>query len=225
MVDHIVGSLLFLLNLTGSIRGESTPSAVATTSALVRQNDMTALEKKFMAIQLHTLTNMEVKRASFAASLSSVADEKKRLRIETVLGRLNEINTLQTTLFMNILKRLQTGLNEVQTKADAYGKETGKDLSKVYQAIDLANTALADAVTAVTVQAEQVYTLTVTTAGSVRESYGKERSKLASDLKKVRDTVQNARKKVGEALKAYRAASGKTDKIIVPTASSSAAQS
>jgi len=219
MLEQLLGALLFLFGfqLGGSVRGESTPSAVTASSSSILHNDIAGLEAKFLKNQKNALSNWEAKRASFSASLAIIKDEKKKTRMETLQNRLNEINKNQTTLYMGTLKLLNTGVEKIQEASQQHATESGKNTSDVTAKISSANTAIADAITIVTEQAQKTYVMTITAETQLKQDFGKERSKLASDLKKSRDAVGNARKKVGDALKALKNVAGKPIKILLTT--------
>jgi len=225
MFEQLLGALLFLFGFQtgGSIRGESTPSAIASTSATnattsvksLTPNNIVSLQTKFQEKHEQAVAAMEAKRASFSASLKAIKDEKKKAILETIQTRLTQINENQTTLLMNKLKRLNVGVEEMQKLAEKHEQDSGKDLSSVADSLSTANTAIADAIIAITTQAEKTYSISITTETNAKNDVGKARKQLAEDLKKVRDAVQNARKKVGEALKALKSAIGKPVLITV----------
>lgn len=233
MFEQFLGALLFLLGFqtAGSVRGESTPSATMTNAATstesgkkaaalltaVKMNDITALHAKFQEQQKDSLTLWETKHASFSALLKTIRNEKKITLMETIQNQLFEINKSQTSLFMVKLKYLSAALEQIQKAAEIYAKETGKDPSKVVSAIDTANKAIADAVSVVTVQGEQQYIISITTEATLKTNVETQKTKLTKDLKKVRDLVTNARKKVGDALKALKTFTGATETLKITT--------
>jgi hypothetical protein len=103
----------------------------------------------------------------------------------------------------------------MQKVAEKHEQDSGEDLTSVATSLSLANTAIAEAIAAVTAQAEKTYSISVTSETNAKNDVGKVRKQLAADLKKVRDSVQNARKKVGDALKALKSAIGKPVLITV----------
>jgi hypothetical protein len=226
MLEQLLAALLFLFGFQtgGSIRGESTSSAVSSTSATTTTtsakpfipNNIVSLQAKFLEKQATAVSSWEAKRASFSASLKTIKDEKKKTLLETIQNRLTEINKNQTELLMRKLKRLNIGVEEMQKLAQAYEKESGKDLSAVTTSLSTANQAIADTISTVTVQAGKTYVISITSETNAKNDVGKVRSQLSSDLKKVRDAVANARKKVGEALKALKNATGKPVTIFIP---------
>jgi len=233
MLDQLFGALLFLFGFSGngSVRGESTPSASATPSATAESNkniksvklvtpiNIATLQAKFEEKHAQAVTAMEAKRASFSASLQIMKDEKKRAIVESIQNQFAKMNEDQTALLMGRLKKLSTGVEEMQKVAEEFEKESGKDLSSVASSLSLANTAITDAIAAVTAQAEKTYSISVTSEANAKNDVGKVRKQIASDLKKVRDSVQNARKKVGDAFKALKTAIGKPVLITVQSES------
>jgi len=238
MLDQLLGAVLFLFGIqSGNVRGDSTPSAIASSSAsatssamkneerfrAIPKNDLKALEMKFLEKKKNALRVWESKHASFSASLKTIKNEKKKVLLEELQNRIMGINAHQTSLFMTVLKRLNYGVEEMQKIAEAYALETGKDLSSVTTSLTNASKAISDAITAVTAQADKTYMVSITSETKLKDDFGKARSLLASDLKKVRDLVHDARKKVGEALKALKSAIGKPVKITVQSDTEAAA--
>ena len=215
MFDQLFGAILFFFNMLGSVRGESTPSASIATSSAVA-TDIPTLKKNFETVQTQALTSWEVKRASFAATLTGIKNEKKQTTLETLQNRLQEINKTQTILLMGKLKRLHWAILRIQTLTASYGTDSGKDVSKIMTMITTAEKAIAEAMAAVTLQAEKTYVMTITTESTAKKAFVEQRKLLADDLKKVRDLVKTARKKVGDALKALNDATGTTATIVVP---------
>jgi len=219
MLEQLLGALLYLFGFQtgGFVRGESTPSAVASSSVKpFIPNNIVSLEAKFLEKQATAVSAWEAKRASFSASLQAIKDEKKKTLLETIQNRLTEINKNQTALLMRKLKRLNIGVEEMQKLAQKYEQDSGKDLSAVTSSLVAANEAIADGISIVTAQAEKTYIVSITSETKAKNDVGKVRIQLASDLKKVRDAVADARKKVGEAFKALRNATGKPVTIFIP---------
>jgi len=212
MIDQLFAALLFLFGFApgGSIRGESTSSAVL-------RKDIVVLEKNFLEKRKNAELNLESKRASFSASLAFLKDEKKKTLLEAMQNRLYEINKNQCTIIMVKLKRLSLGVEEIQKNLENYAKEKNTDVTSVSAAIQAANSAIADAMAIVALQGEKTYFMTVTTEANLKKDFETERTLLVADLKKSRNAFQNARKKVAEALKALRALTGKPEKIFIPS--------
>lgn len=176
---------------------------------------MKAAEVHFLERQQKAITAWETKRASFSASLKLIRTEKKKTQLETVQNRLNEIDKNQTTRYMETLKRLNQAVGEIEKATQTYAEVSGKDISDVASKLITANAAISDAITLVTAQAENTYVMTITSESNIKNDFGTQRSQLASDLKKAKDAVQNARKKVGDALKALKNLTGTQVKILI----------
>jgi|GEM_PF-5302159 len=232
MLDQLFGAFLFLFGLSGSgsVRGESTPSAIASISATAATssgtniptsaktfipNNIGSLQAKFQEKHQQAVSAMEAKRASFTASLQAIKDEKKKVILETIQTHLTEINQNQTTHMMTKLKQLNVGVEEMYKLSQKYVQDSGKDLSAVTSSLVIANETIADGISTVTAQAEKTYVVSISSETKAKNDVGKVRNQLASDLKKARDAVSDARKKTGEALKALKSAIGKPVMITV----------
>jgi len=233
MFEQFLGTLLFLLGFQrgGSVRGESTPSAITSASntstasaakaaallSAIKVHDIKAVNATFLARLEKSQSLWETKRASFSASLKAIHNEKKVTLMETIQNRLMEINKNQTTLLMNKLTFLSRALEQIKKAAEGFAVESGKDPSSVVAAIETANTAITDAISAVTIQAEKQYIISVSNETTLKTNVEVQKKLLVSDLKKVRDLVMNARKKVGDALKALKTYTGSSETLMIST--------
>ena len=217
MLDQFLGALLFLFGFGsgGNVRGDSTPSANIASVSSVLKTDIRQAELRFLERQKKAVTQWETKRASFSASLKTIRTEKKKTQLETVQNRLNEINKNQTTRNMATLKKLNQAVGEIEKRAQLLSQESGKDSSDVISKLNTANAAISDAIESVTLQAEKTYVMIISSEANVKKDFGVQRSALASDLKNVRDDVHNARKKVGDTLKALKNMTGTQVKILI----------
>jgi len=216
MFDQFFSAVLFLFNLLGSVRGESTESATLATASAEQASNPASLISNFTTAQTQARLTWEEKRASFAATLISIKNEKKQTILETLQNRLYEINKTQTTLLMNRLEKLSWALTQIKNQTTAYQEDTGKDTTHSIDAIAEAQQVIADAMVAVTLQSEKTYVMTVTSESTAKKAFETQRKLLSDDLKKVRDMVKNAGKKVGDALKALKTLTGKPVFITVP---------
>jgi len=226
MFDQLLGTLLFLLGLqSGVVIGDSTPSSTMISSRFQQVGEHEIIDTKFLENRAKAEKNWLQKRNTFTTAVQKMKDEKKKSLITTLQDRLKEINTKQCDLFITKLKQLSLGLEEIQDASDVYTKESGKEIPTMVSAVAAAKKAIADANTLVTVQVGKMYLIDITTETTVKANFGTQRNALASDLKKVRDAVQLARKKVGEAHVLLKQATGTTQKILIPIEPMTSSQS
>ncbi len=121
--------------------------------------------------------------AEFKEKLLKIKDEKKRLIVEKLDSRFNEVNVKRTAKMTKHLDRMSSILDKV----------TGDVTS--------ARTAIQTARDAVVAQTEKIYVITINTEANLKTDVGKVRSQLEADLKAVNELVVAARKAVQAILK------------------------
>ena len=141
---------------------------------------------------------IEAKREELKTRLQNIRDENKRETVERIDKRLDEINKNRLEHFTNILDRLDEILLRITSRTDK-AEQNGKNVTEVRTAISAANTAIANARAAITVQAGKTYSITVTTEADLRDAVKTARKALHDDLKKVFDLVKAARTAVHNA--------------------------
>ncbi len=217
MLDYIAAGILFLFGIqSGSVRGDSTTSAIPVTSAAKTREELGALEQTFLEKHRKAGSNWVNARKNFVESISKLSDPKKQAALETIQDRLTGINSAQTNLLMLKLSYLSAALNRIEEEAAAHNKETGRGIVNITNAITAARSSVGTAITLVTAQVGKTYVIKdVTNQTTLRENTLAERNKLATDLKPIREAVGEARKKTADALKALRQATGKTTTMSV----------
>lgn len=113
---------------------------------------------------------------SAKANLKKIRDEKKRMIVERLDTRFNEVNAKRTS--------------QMAKHLDKMTKILGRDIPEIQAARD-ANTA----------QAAKTYTITITTEKNLKMDVGKVRSQLEADLKAVHQLVVAAREAVRAVIK------------------------
>jgi phosphatidate phosphatase PAH1 len=123
------------------------------------------------------------RRATFKENLKKIKDEKKRVIVEKLDTRFNEVNAKRTSEMGRHLDKL----TEI--------------LAKVSGDVAGASSAIQTARDANTLQAARTYTITITSEANLKTNVGKVRNQLEFDLKAVNELVILARKAVQSLLK------------------------
>jgi hypothetical protein len=127
--------------------------------------------------------DIEAKRMEFKTKVAMIKDEKKKLTVEKLDTRFNEVNLKRTAQMTKHLDKMTEMLTKV----------TGDTAS--------ASSAIQTARDAVTAQAAKTYVITISTEANLKMDVGKVRSQLEADLKAVRELVNTARQAVRILLK------------------------
>lgn len=129
--------------------------------------------------------------------LAAIKDTRKQALVEKLNTNCQNINVKRTTKMTEMLAKLSSILTNVTNRAAA----SGKDTSTVDTAVTAAQTAIADAQSAVATQAGKTCTITITIESNLKIDVGKVISAMQADLKSVYEKVITARKAVGDAVK------------------------
>jgi len=160
-------------------------------------------------------TAMKERRTAFTQKLKEIKDARKKTVVERVDTKLATINKNRTDSMTKVLERLETLLAKFSEKANTV-KGQGVDTASVESAITEAETAIANAKTAVLTQAAHEYTPEITDETTLRETVGAALKTLQNDLKTTYGVVTEAKRavmKVAEELAKVRGSAGE------PTAS------
>lgn len=150
---------------------------------------------------------IEAKREAFKTKLAAVRDQKKQTIVTRVDEKLSRINKNRVAHWQKVLTRLEEVLGKVE-KMTTNLKTKGQDVTAVEEAITKAKGALAAAKEAVAAQGEKEYIITVTSETTLRINVGQAIKTEQTDLQAVLKTVNEARKQVGNAIKALAQARG-----------------
>jgi len=232
MLEHLFAVLLFLFGFqSGNVKGESTPSAMVSSSSAsmsakvkkpvnkqVKLLNVQELERAFSLRKEATLAKLQSDRQALIASLVTVKNEEKKQIVQYLQEELNAVNARRTNTQLDHIKLMNTALVELSTQLTQYTTDTGKDGSTVTTKLDQAKQALSDASTSVTDQAGKTYTITITNGDTnIKNDVKKVRKQLEDDLKKVQDGITKARKSLGDAYAAFKSFTGKSATITLPT--------
>lgn len=137
----------------------------------------------------------QMRRAEMKANIKGMRDERKKLVVENVQKKLTDVNARRTGHFTNVLDRLFSILDKIQTRT-VKAKGEGKDVSAIESAIAAARAAIATAESAVNAQKGKTYQITVSDENAAKAEVGATVKMLHTDLQAVHDTIQAARKAV-----------------------------
>lgn len=133
--------------------------------------------------------------ASPAGASRQMRDARKKLVVERVQERLNNVNERRTEHFLNVLERLSTILDKIESRTEK-AKTEGKEVAAIESAITSARTAILTAQSAVGAQKAKTYEITVTDDRTAKGEVEATVKQLHADLKSVYDTVVAARQAV-----------------------------
>jgi hypothetical protein len=162
------------------------------------------------------------REAQLKDKLSDFKDQKKAQTAENVSTRLNQINKNKVEQMTRNVNVFDAILTKVKTRTAA-AKAAGKDVSTVEPVIAAADTLIADARSAITLQAGKDYTLTATDETKIRDEAKAKRELLATDLKTTYAKVKLAREGVRKSIQAAYKTIGKSEVDVTETPTPSAA--
>jgi len=155
--------------------------------------------KKTIEAKREELKNeIEAGKEALKIRLKAIKDERKKLAVERIDDGLVKMNARMTAHFTDVLDKLADVLGRIVSRTDK-AADGGLDVSAVRTAVTEAESAIANARSAVAEQAGKTYSITVTTEDALRADVGGARKALHDDLKKVQDAVKAAREKVRKA--------------------------
>jgi hypothetical protein len=177
--------------------------------ALMERKDMKfdALEEKKEAFKQ--------KKEAFKGKLAEVIDQKKAEIAQKLDEKLAEINKNRTERLLEKVTNLSEILSRLEAKK-IEAQTNGKDVNSVNAAIVAAETAIANAETAIAAQAAKDYTAQVTDETTLRANFGQVVSQLRADLQATNKTVVDAKEAVKAAAKTLRLVAGVKELSPIP---------
>lgn len=146
------------------------------------------------------------KEAALKLRLEAFKDKRKAQIAERVNTSLNKINQNQTSQMLKHLDKMSAILGKLEARVNQ-AKPDIKDPQVARTAIAEAKAAIASASAAVSTQAENDYTIEVSTESKIRQDAQAQREKLHTDLKSVRQLVIDAKQKVANAIRVAKGSS------------------
>jgi hypothetical protein len=149
-------------------------------------------ELKMKASREELKTKLEDNRKALLEKIKGFKDERKKETTERIYANLNEVNKKVTTEMTENLGKISEFLVKLSDRATT-ATANGKDVTSAKAQITVAQTAVATAQAAVTVQAGKTYNVNVTTEANLQVATKAVRDQLYADLKTTRETVKTAR--------------------------------
>jgi len=125
-------------------------------------------------------TSISIK-AKFKADLAKIKDERKKEKAENVGNNLIELNAKIVANTSEKVNKIEEVLITIETRADK-AAANGSDVASVRALITTAETAVAEARVAISVQTGKTYTITVTEEAAVKASLQATRDALKADV-------------------------------------------
>ncbi|MCR4305591.1 MAG: hypothetical protein NUV73_00730 [Candidatus Daviesbacteria bacterium] len=194
-----------------AIAQNSSPSAATQT---IKEERLNALNTRKQVAQQRLETQKEnlqtrieatrAKIASRAATLKTrlqnFRDQNKAVLAERINTNLNNVNQNQTTRMQSHLDKMSEILDRLEARVNS-GKPDIKDPISARAAIESSRTNISTASAAVSAQALEDYTITITSEGRIGLDAKTQRDALHKDLKATRQTVQEAKQSVASAIR------------------------
>lgn len=137
----------------------------------------------------------EQRKTQLQQKLKNIKDVKKKQAVENVNDKILELNDRTTNHFLDVLTKLERALNNISSRIEK-AEASGLAVSSAKTAIVDAQKAIDESKQAVKVQAEKIYSISITTENNLKVDVGKTRQSLHTDLKAVFETVKKAREAV-----------------------------
>lgn len=153
--------------------------------------------------------DFEDHQTEFKRQLSIIRDTKKQAVVDKLNTNCQDINTKRTDKMASMLEKLSLILTNVATRA-ASASAAGKDTTTVDSAITTAQTDIADAQAAVTLQAGTPCTITLTNETNVKTDVGKVISAMQSNLQTLYSKIITAKQAVSIAIAALARVTGES---------------
>lgn len=176
--------LLIVLVPTVNAVNSTTGSAQATAKKQLQD------QKKIIIMQTKNASraaNIQAAREEFKIRLQAIKDAKKKLLVERIDARIEEVNTKTLDRFTDVLNKLQTFVDRIGTPSA--GPVVLADIAAAQKAIDTARAA-------VDIQAAKIYTINITDDTTLKVNVGKIVSQFRKDLVTVHKLVVNAKQAV-----------------------------
>lgn len=148
----------------------------------------------------------------FKADLLKIKDQKKKEKVENIGGNLLELNSKLTTRATENVNKIEEVLIAIESRADKT-TAAGANLGNVRVLIAIAETAIADARVAISVQTAKIYTVSVQSDATIKISMETTRNILKADIDSMNTKIKVAHdttRKAAEALKANPRANATT---------------
>lgn len=145
---------------------------------------------------------LQAEKQSFKQQIQAMRDANKKTIVEKVNNGITNANTNRTNMMNNALTRFTAILSDLSTKS-ATLKSQGKNTTALDSAITSAQTAVANAQAAVTVQKAKTYSANISDETLLRSPIAQMVLQFKSDILSTYQLVLTAKQAVVAALKEY----------------------
>lgn len=142
-------------------------------------------------------------RVRLQNQLQLIQDENKRRIVANIAERIENRNEYWVMHWNNVLERLSSILAKIEDRTDR-AQQAGLETADLTQTIRSAQTAIADAQTAVNNQASKVYSINITDETTLREDVQEIIDQYKADLETVQSAIRAARTAVQDCFEALR---------------------
>lgn len=204
-------SLVFAQDATSSTTSRErllprVASKVASREAVIKEK--VAIRKDNLALKLEERkARIASNEAELKQRLQSFRDKNKAQVIERINTQLATVNEKRTDSMSAFLTRLENLLAKIETRTTEAGNN-GKDITAVNQAIADAKTAIEEAKSAVSLQADKTYVITISSETQARADVKTVRDLLHTDLFETNKLVVEAKQSVGKILQTAKSTLG-----------------
>lgn len=230
MLDQLLGTILFFLGLSGSVKGESTPSAMATDSAIstltaTLTNVLNPATKSSASVSitdiesydaLVSVKNPEWQKAweqhiaTFQKSVTALTNTAKKTSVLDIQDKLTSIKQTRISVMKHELDALQAAVDGME---EGSGTASGKLVTTL---LPEAQTAIAKAAALLYTFSEKSEVITISSGEkNIKSDVQKVRKQMETDIKAIVAATNDARKKVKTAYDEYRKVTKKTVKISI----------
>lgn len=173
-------------------------------------------EQKITEIRLESQITNNAKEDTFRKSLRKNKSLTKIASAEKITTKFKEISTLRTDQIARIITKFDEILIKIKVQRDM-SASAGAQIAMMDATIASAESALTNAKTLVTAQAQKEYTPTATDDAYLKYSLGTSMKQLQSDLQMIRKALQGTKQALITSAIAVKTESGtKTDMLISP---------
>lgn len=179
------------INETSNIATEKKPGLLKELKDKLEATKANRIERKEVRKEAHTAKKEEFER---------IRNEKKRTIVQAVCARFKELNSNLTTHFTAALARMEKMLEKLESRLTK-ATQRGRDTSSCTETIATARAAISSAQSAIDTQQGNTYACEITDEATLGSTLSATKKTLTGDLKDTRDTIQQARQAVTNALR------------------------
>lgn len=170
--------------------GKTVSSEAVKATVQKMQEEKEAFRVRVEASKEEVKTKREQEKEALKARLQAVKNEAKKAAVQRLDESMNKINSNFVERSANNLTKFDDYLAKLVANAGAVSDD--KDLTDFNSAVESAKMAMAAARTSIEVQAQRSYAIAVSTEENLRSDVSVAKEALNSDLKSVKNSIQEA---------------------------------